>query len=181
MKPRQQLAYQLLEWVGTDRLQLIQVATGWPSHFKCQTEEGQVALAAHLGKIVLSKRKRDYVERRFQNPGQGKPVLADTGEFPILLGFDEAKGKRVLVGMDGVKRLNKVTRQSLFFPVSLLAAGIAKGWAEHESTVNERIVAFVPPLLPFFVDVYREKRTVTTKEIRAALKSAGVKSLPPEA
>jgi len=181
MTLRKQLAYKLVDWVGADRLQLIQVGSGWPSHFKCQTETGSVILSAHLGNIGLSKRKRDAYERRFQNPGQGCPVLAEKDEFPILLGFAEVAKKRVLVGMDGIKRLNRATRQSLFMPVNLLTDGIAKGWAEHESTVKERIVAFLPPLLPFFVEVYREGHTVSTKEVRAALKDAGVKPLPPDA
>ena len=174
-------AAELVDWVGSDRLSLVKLDKGWPSHFTCHTKTGKVPLAVHLSPITLSKRKRDFVERRFQNPGQNRPVVAASGEYPIMLGYEEISGQRVLVGMDGEKRLGKRTRQSLFMPVNLLPAGIAKGWEEHVSTAKERIVAFVPPLLPFFVETYRSGQVVSRKEIREALKEAGVNPLPPDA
>jgi hypothetical protein len=118
-------------------------------------------------------RERDEVERRFQNPGKDHPVRVPKGEIPILLGMEEIQGKRVLVGMDAYKRVGRVTRQSLFMPLQLLESGIAQGWAEHVNTSDERIIAFVPSLLPLFVDVYREKRAVTQREIQAGLRSSG--------
>lgn len=178
---RRSLAPQLLDWVGADRLELIDVGSGWPSRFDCKTPSGVVRVAAHLGPITLSKRDRDGVERRFQNPGKNHPVVALKAEYPVLLGMTEINHKPVIVGMDGVKRLGKTTRQSLFMRKTLLPAGINQGWAEQANAVGERIIAFVPPLLPFFIDVYRTGRTVSKAEIRAALKDAGVKPLPPDA
>jgi len=179
--PRKRLAFQLRDWVGPERLELIDAGSGWPSRFDCKTPSGIVRLAAHLGPITLSKRDRDEVERRFQNPGQDHPVIALDGEYPILLGMTEIDHKPVVVGMDGVRRLGKETRQSLFMRKHLLPAGISQGWAEQANAVGERIVAFVPRLLPFFIDVYRAERTVSKAEVRAALRQAGVKPLPPDA
>jgi hypothetical protein len=178
MVSRKQLAQQLLEWVGRDRLEIIDSGSGWPSHLICKTDTGPLRLAAHLGTIGLSNRNRDGVERRFQNPGQDHPVFALPDEFPLLLGLTEIDGLCVLVGMDAQKRLGKTTRQSLFMPVELLDSGIARGWAEHVSEAGERLIAFAPPILPLFVDVYRAQRKVSEEEIQSALTITGVR-LPP--
>jgi len=53
---RKDLALQLPEWVGPDRLEIVDLAMGWPSHTICRTEIGAVRLAAHLGTIGKSKR-----------------------------------------------------------------------------------------------------------------------------
>ena len=164
-------AHQMQEWVGKDMVEIVS-AGSWPGHLLCESPSGQLRLAAHMGPIGSSKRKRDEVERRFQNPGKNCPVVAPKGEIPVLLGMAEIKGKRVLVGMDAEKRIGKTTRQSLFMPASLIKSGIEKKWAEHTNTVGERIIAFAPPLLPLFVEAYQAQRKVTPAEIRAALRWA---------
>ena len=178
MVARKDLAQLLCEWVGTDRIELVDPASGWPSHFICQTDSGPVRLAAHLGIIVQSMRNREEVERRFQNPGQNRPVSALDGEFPILLGINELNGERVLVGMDAQRRLGRPTRQSFFMPLALLTGAIALGWDEHLSETGERIIAFAPPLLPLFVDAYRAQRPVSDAEVQAALAGAGARLAP---
>ena len=174
MVSRKELAHQLRDWAGADRLEIVDPATGWPSHLICHTEAGPVRVAAHLGTIGKSKRQRDEVERRFQNPGQGHPVSALQDEFPVLLGLNEINGQRVLVGMDAYRRMGKTTRQSLFMPFQLLVNGATRGWAEHESDTQEWIVAFAPQLLPLFIHAYRHRRAVPQLRIQEALSQAGV-------
>jgi internalin A len=140
-----------------------------------------VRLAAHLGTIGESKRKRDEVERRFQNPGQNHPVTALEDEFPVLLGLNEINGQRVLVGMDAHRRIGKNTRQSFFMPFELLVLGATRGWAEHLSDTGERIVAFAPQLLPLYIEAHREQRPVDGSRIQEALSQADVQLSPQNA
>jgi hypothetical protein len=133
-------------------------------------------LAAHLGPIGSSQRGRDEVERRFQNPGKGHPVVAPAGEIPVLLGMIEHQGKRLLVGMDAHKRIGKETRQSLFMPIQLLSAAAESDWAEHYSDSGERLIAFAAPLLPIFIEVYRNEAEISESEIQSALLASGESS-----
>lgn len=55
---------------------------GWPSLVRIRLSDGDVLAAAHLGPIGLSHRDRDDVERRFQNPGKGRPMSAPEGPKP---------------------------------------------------------------------------------------------------
>jgi hypothetical protein len=105
----------------------------------------------HVGPIGLSHRDRDAVERRFQNPGQDKPVTAPKGAFPLLIGLWEQGTSPVLVGMDATDRLGKDTRQSLFIDLSILRQAAKVEWAEYYSDSGELIVAFRPALLPRYI------------------------------
>lgn len=173
MVPRKRLAYQLLEWVGDDRLTMVDPGRGWPSYLDCKTRTGVTRIAAYLGDIGDSHRNRPD-ERRFQNPGQDHPVHEPEGdEIPMMLGATtEVKKQPILVGMDAHKRIGALTRYSLFMPIQLVEAAVKDGWHEHMSTAEERLIAFTPRLLPLFVDVYRSKRAVTAKEIAAMLRTA---------
>jgi len=170
MVPRKALATQLPDWVGTDKLTLVDPGRGWPAYFDCKASSGTVRLVAYMGQIGLSHRGRDEIERRFQNPGKDHPILEPKRhEIPLMLGMFEIKKRRVLVGMDAYKRIGKLTRQSLFIPLKLMESAVKKGWDEHMSAADERLVAFVPQLLPLFVEAYPSARPVTDKEIQAAL------------
>ena len=173
MVPRKNRAFELLEWVGSDKLTLVDTDRGWPSKFECKTRSGVVTISVYFGRIGLSHRGRDDVERRFQNPGPNCPVLKPKAdEIPIMLGTTQVEKQPVVVGMDAHKRIGKLTRQSLFLPLVLLEGGAREGWKEHTSMAKERVVAFVPQLLSLFVDAYPNKRPVTDKEIAAALRAA---------
>jgi hypothetical protein len=132
-------------------------------------------VAAHLGPIGPSHRKRDSVERRFQNPGQGKPVQSPPKEIPLLLGLsEEIADKPVIVGMETEKRIGKMTRQSLFMPLHLIKAAAATGWAEHFGETGERLIAFTPSLLPAYVELCNTGTSIPEREIQAVLEASGV-------
>lgn len=139
-----------------------------------KTPTGWRNVAAHLGTIGPSHRDRDTVERRFQNPGQGKPVVAPEGEIPLLLGISsEIPSHPVLVGLDATKRIGRDTRQSLFMPLHLLQDAAKLGWAEHFSDVGERLVAFSPMMLPVYVELCRTGTSLVERDVQRLLHAVG--------
>lgn len=154
-RDRVQLLERVVDLVGADSLRVTDPRDGWPSLVEIRTASGWLPAAVHLGGIGLSHRGRDTVERRFQNPGKAKPVLAPPRTLPLLVGLSTEGGAPVLVGMDASHRIGAETRQSLFIPLWLLKAAASRGWAEHESTSGELIRAFHPALLPTYVELLR--------------------------
>jgi hypothetical protein len=171
---RRSLAVKLGAWLGPQILRIKDVGKGWPSHVQVRTPAGWRDVALHVGTIGPSHRGRDSVERRFQNPGQGRPVLAPAGQIPVLLGISEdAQRPPVLVGLDARKRVGKGTRQSLFMPVRLLDAAAQKGWAEHFSDTGERLVAFTLMMLPVYVEMCRTGTSLPERDVQGLLHAAG--------
>jgi hypothetical protein len=125
---------------------------GWPSEALVALPSGPLPVACYLGRIGLSHRGRDHIERRMQNPGKGKPVLSGDGRMPILLGICSEGETPVLVGMDARRHLGATTRKSLFVPLAALDLARRCGWAEHVSASGERIVCFTPPRLADYVE-----------------------------
>lgn len=153
---RLEILRRILALVGTDAASVVDAARGWPASVIIRVSDGPVPVAAHVGPLQKSHRGRDAVERRFQNPGQGKPVQSPAGMLPILLGlWDEPPQRPVLVAMDAFRRVGRETRQSLFISLELLVEAATKGWADRVSGSGERIFAFHPKLLPAYVEMVR--------------------------
>lgn len=136
---------------GTDLLSLDNLGQGWPALATVALPDGNRSVLLHVGRVGLSHRGRDHVERRMQNPGKGKPVLAVGRTLPLLIGLWEEDGAAALVGMDARRHLGYATRKSLFVPLRTLQQAAADGWAEHSSTSGESVLAFRPERLPDFV------------------------------
>lgn len=139
------LAPDVLEHVSGD---------GWPSLVDVKVGRDVVRTALHCGPIGGSHRNRDD-ERRFQNPGKDRPVTHPPETIPLLIGFYEDT-RPVLVGMDALQRIGKITRQSFFLPLHLIERGVTTGWASHVSDSQETIYSFLPGMLPVFVDLSRQ-------------------------
>ena len=154
--------------------------SGWPGLVRVRVEEGEILVAMHVGPIGLSHRERDSVERRFQNPGQDRPVSAPEGSTPVLIGLWNESARPVLVGMEAARRLGRGTRQSLFIPLWLLERAEQLGWAEHYSTSNERIIAFAPALLPIYVELIRHKARVSPELLTSVVEASGLYEMPDE-
>lgn len=153
--PRLETLSRIVALVGTG-IGVSDPGGGWPARVLVRASDGMVPVAAHVGPIQFSHRGRDDVERRFQNPGQGKPVQAPAGTIPLLLGlWDEPPRRPVLVAMDAYRRLGRETRQSLFIQLSLLIEASETGWADRVSGSGERIFAFHPELLASYVELVR--------------------------
>ena len=173
MVSRKYIGSELVDWVGAESLELVEAASGWPSHYRAKTPSGWVRVAAYLGPIGHSQRGRGDVERRFQNPGSNRPILSTPGELPLLLGAYESDGTRLLVGMEVGKRLGKKTRQSLFMPLYLLRSAGYWGWAEHFSDVGEQLVAFAPRLLPVYVDLRQSGVEIPANAVEQLVVASG--------
>jgi hypothetical protein len=172
MGSRTRLAATLCEWVGPHVVRSIDLGTGWPSTLTIKTRSGWTTAHVYVGPIGLSQRGRDDMERRFQNPAKGRPIK-DSAEVRLLLGLHELDAARLIVAMQADRRLDRPSRHSLFMPVHLLRSARAWGWAEHQSTSGERLVAFRPELLPAFVEMQILGTTLLESDIVRLVSAAG--------
>jgi HNH endonuclease len=166
--------------VGEDVVRVVDELDGWPSLVRIQLQNESLLAAVHIGPVGLSHRNRDNVERRFQNPGQGRPIRTDQGAIPLLLGVWEQGRHPVLVGMEAEARMGRSTRQSLFIPLWLLEQAACTGWAEHYSTTEERIIAFHPALLSTYVETRRSNLRLEAEQIQGIVDASGLTSPPEE-
>ena len=140
--PRVRTLARITELCGETTIQVIHPARAWPTLASVRLPGGNLPVALHVGPIGRSHRGRDAVERRFQNPGQGKPIQAPLGLLPLLVGLWEEEGAPVLLGMNATCRIGEATRKSLFVPLGVLQNAQAAGWTDHISGSGEHLVAF---------------------------------------
>lgn len=154
---------------------IVDASSRWPAILEVETARGWIRAAAHLGVIGRTHRGRDD-ERRFQNPGQGRPVRLPPGSIiPLLLGLWERGPRPVLVAMgDPYHRVGAQTRQSLFMPLWQLEQASTVGWAEHTSSSGERITAFHPALLPSFVEMALAEVPIPADEMISIIDASGL-------
>jgi hypothetical protein len=171
---RSSVAEELADIVGAPTLALTAVNTGWPSTGAVHSPSGVVEALLYVGPITLSKRERDDVERRFQNPGQDRPIEIKPGAVSLLLGLDKSASPAVIIGFDAYRRVGALTRFSLFMPVHLLDAARSKGWAEHFSDSGERIVAFVPTLFPTYVEAVKAGVHLEPSQVQRVVQASGL-------
>jgi hypothetical protein len=141
--------------IGTETVKVIAANDGWPGHLLVHADGGTAKVAAFIGPIGRSHRRRDLEERRFQNPlradaqpgqGAGKVIVVPTGYRPLLLGLWEEEGKPILVAADATRRSGRATRYSVFVPLELLKAALAQDWSQQTNSDGELLTAFDPPL-----------------------------------
>jgi hypothetical protein len=171
---RRDLIPRLAALVGPDLCTVRDPGNGWPGLIDLTLPSGPLTLAVHIGEIGLSHRGRDDIERRFQNPGQDRPMSQPAGTFPLLLGVWEGGRAPLLVGMEAEVRITRETRQSLFIPLTLLARAETTGWAEHVSGSGELLIAFHPGLLPVYVEARRQGIALPNDEISDIATAAGL-------
>lgn len=175
---RRELVDRLVALVGPDIVTVADPLDGWPSLVRVRLDDGNLLTAMHLGPVGLSHRGRDEVERRFQNPGQNRPVSAPGHSLPLLLGIWEQGQRPILVGMEAEARLGRSTRQSLFIPLWLLHQAADSGWSEHFSTSGELIIGFHPALLPTYIETRRSGLSLEAEQISSILQASGVTASP---
>lgn len=162
------------EAAGRQAISVRSASAGWPSEVDILTDTGPVPVALHVGPVGASHRGRGDTERRFQNPGSNRPVSAPAGALPILLGVWTEEGKTVFVGLDGRERVDRPTRFSLFMPLHVLRAAAETGWAEHFNTAKEKVVAFLPGLLPVYVQLVRSDVEIDAADVSSIVAAAGM-------
>jgi hypothetical protein len=171
---RKALAQGLVSQVGAGAYRVVDTASGWPSHIAVRTNAGWQALAAHLGPIQSSKRRRESLERRFQNPGKNRPIVEPEGELPVLLGVKTSRKRWLLIGMDASHRIGARTRQSLFVRLAVLRSTVSTGWTEYLNAHQERIVVFDPFLLPIYVEALQSGNWPPQQEVQHVVCSEGL-------
>jgi hypothetical protein len=167
---RAELAAAVAERVG-DAAVLDDAGNGWPARLLVEVGGGQVPVALYVGAVHSMARKED--ERRFQNPGQNRPVTAAAGR-PLLAGVAEDGGRMALVS-PADPREGLETRFSVLFPAQLVEAARATGWATHENSLGERFVAYLPALLPTVVELSEEEGlSVAEEAVQGIVRGAGL-------
>lgn len=148
---RRAAALELQSLVGAG-LRLVDARQGWPSHGEVVTKGGTVRVSVWIAPVGLSHRKRDLVERRFQNPGRDRPIKLEAGCLPLLIGLwttDEHVEVQapVAVHASAALRQDRSTRFSVFVPLEALRTASATGWCETTNTDGEWLCCFHPSRL----------------------------------
>lgn len=144
----------LADHVGSDVLVIDDVRDAWPALCRVHVGGEWRCVALHVGEIGGSFRRRDRVERRFQNPGKDHPMMSPPGYQPILLGMEYNDDELdILALMRASTRLGKNTRFSLFISTESMELASRCGWAERVSASGEVIRLAHPALLPALVAI----------------------------
>jgi len=151
--------------VGADTVEIEDARDGWPGVLLLRGDPA-LRVAVHVGRIGLSHRKRDHVERRFQNPGQNRPLSSAGGALPLLVGMWEEGAPPVVVAMDVSRRMERQTRQSLFIRLSELQNAQIRGWSEYVNATGEQIYLFHPALFASYVRLHMAERRASNTELQ---------------
>jgi hypothetical protein len=183
MSARTDRIFHLAALVGQDVLEIQDVQDGWPALATVRTEQGTIPLALFVGKVGLSHRGRDDVERRFQNPGQNRPLVGVPGRASVLVGlWDEdehlAVPRPIVVTCDADRREGHMTRWSAFAPVTTLTEALTTGWATHVSDSGELIRCLVPALLPAAILADLEGVELEQPLVQTAIEASGLLEEP---
>jgi len=140
MVPRKKRAYQLVEWVGSDKLTLVDPA-----------EVGRATLTAKWAPngsywppiwpaLGLSHRGVTIASGAFKTQPQGPSGRAPkNGEIPFMLGMTtEFKKQRTLVGVTPISASQ--AHPTISFRTTKSSEGIVgEKWKEHVNTADERL------------------------------------------
>jgi hypothetical protein len=159
---------------GEDVLRVTDPRRGWPALAELATPDGLRRIAFHVSAVTLSHRGRDEVERRIQNPGKGRAEEEPAGAYPLILGLWEEEDTPVLVGWDAERRIGKATRHSMFIPLRLLRRAAETGWATDQSASEETLIAFIPPLLPTYVEARAADEPLSDDLVGPVLEASGL-------
>ena len=166
--------------VGDDVLRISDDATSrWPALGELIVDGAAIPVALYLGLVGLTGRGRDEVERRFQNPADGSPILEIPGRDLLLLGLWESDpqvdvDKPLLVSADPMHRVGRTTRFSVFVSLSMLLRGLQAGWSEDETSIGESMRCFLPPLLPLSYSADRDEAPPDAPAMQAAIEGSGL-------
>lgn len=184
MPGRADVVERIAELVGGGVLRISQLGSGWPSLCTLELDEVAAPVALFAAPVGLSHRDRDDVERRFQNPGGGRPIVqSNPPALPLLLGLWESDPdprlpvtRPLLVSADPIRRIGRTTRFSVFVSVGSLRAALATGWSQDENALGETIRCLSPPLLPLSYVADRDGAVPAAHAMHAAIDGSGLLS-----
>ncbi len=164
---------EIVRLIGSDVVSVEDAGDGWPGRVILRGEP-PLELSLHVGRIGLTHRNRDHVERRFQNPGQHRPLSDEGGAIPLLVGVWDEGGQPVLVAMDASRRMDRETRQSFFVKLSELANAQERGWSEYTNAKGEHIYVFHPALFSAYVRLHAAEARATNLEVQDLVSVSGL-------
>lgn len=178
---RQELVARIAELVGP-ALTIEVVADGWPALGTMATESGEYDVALFAGAAGVSGRGRDDVERRFQNPGQNRPIEIPPNRVPLLVGLWEADpivevSHPVLIAAEAEKREGLTTRFSVFARLEDLLIAVGQGWTASLNTTGEVITCLHPGLLPAYLEALVNDVDLPEHTVQVAVQAAGLPDL----
>ena len=142
---------------------------GWPTKGTLTVNGQAFDVAIYARRIGGSARGRN-LERRFQNPAQGTPIVDDPSRHELLFGIWQEQGpaRAVIVALDPYRRMGRTTRFSMFMPLSLLEEAADTGFATHENATAETLYAFRPENIDRYVQAMMEEGLWSTSKARAS-------------
>jgi hypothetical protein len=181
---RAALVERIAALVGDDVLRVADAGTGWPASGELVIDGDPVPVDLYVGPVGLSHRGRDEVERRFQNPGSGRPITRRPRRTPLLLGLwdDDPRvpvGQPVVVAADPWHRIGRTTRFSVFVALPTLVAALERGWAQEQNSAGETIRCFAPPLLPLSQQAGEDPVGPDAREMQIAVQGSGLLDADP--
>jgi hypothetical protein len=162
---------------------VVDAGTGWPGIVDVLLpSDKHVRVALHVS-LVTSHSRKPY-ERRFQNPANRSLVREDAG-LPVLIGLARINDRYILVATDGKGRVGRESRFSLLFKDTVIAQALKSGWAMYQSHTGERIYAFIPLLMPVYVQLLKDGLDSDLSEpvnssIQVAVSASGIIEAPSE-
>lgn len=178
---RAQLAYRLAELVGPETLTITAAGSGWPAQGQLHVDGQVLPVDLFVGPITLAYREnRRDIERRFQNPGQGRAVIPTPGRLPLLIGIwdtdaDVYVERPVIAVADPTLRVDRTTtRFSVFQHLPSLIEAMHTGWVEHVNSAGERLLYLLPPLLPMAVTADAAGLDISTSIVQAVVLGSGL-------
>ncbi len=138
---------------------------GWPTKGTLTINGQAFDVAIYARRIGGSARGRN-LERRFQNPAQGTPIVDDPSRHGLLFGIWQEQGpaRAVIVAFDPYRRMGRTTRFSMFMPLSLLEEAADTGFATHENATAETLYAFRPENIDRYIQAMAEKGLWSTSK-----------------
>lgn len=158
-------------------LQIEDASDGWPARGVVDVDGTFEQVAIFVRGIGLTHRRRDDVERRFQNP-VNRPLISEAGRLSVLLGVWESDplvdvDRTVLAVTDAVRREGRPTRQSMFVPLETLIDATSVGWATSSATRSGLIACLVPQLLPVVVESIIADAMPEPLEVQRMVRASG--------
>lgn len=159
-------------------VQLQEEATGWPSLAEVVSERRTLPVSLFVSPIGLSHRGRDDLERRFQNPAGGVPLVDQPGRVSLLMGVWEddpivRTSNPVLALVDADRRADRTTRWSVFVSLDTLIEAEETGWSTQISSSGERITCFRPELTALAVEAYAAEVDLDDHLIQRSVRATG--------